>query len=572
MAQRHGKEILVIWVVNKCQYIMELIRDGKFWELIFHRSSFIYRKYQFLRLADFIDKVKTEKFRFIASSRSCKDIGIDLEYVDEGHQIERGKRRILHYNTNEQANDIKSRWEQNRMQHLPAYALGRGNNKEIPTYICNQIKNIADSAFTDTNAMEVAISAINVIEAVKCCEVVEEKEERYIADYLKKCLYYILSNTESGGRFSANHYFFDLIGALWIVNHFEFSNKKKKFIQFLTYELEKLLDQIVEGDGSLYEDSTYYHRYVSEALAEFIFFNENIVTEAEKKTAIRMVEFSETISDKNRIFGFGDNDSGRVLPFPSYLNYSSRDISTALSICRRFYDKEEQSVQPVVYKDDFGIAVRKTNHYALAFRCDAGKNKLKNKFIGVHAQNDLLSVEINFYHSPVIVNRGTFLYIPDNEYRYRNLSTKYHSTVSIDGMEQNVISNNWTYRERIHLCKNVSINADIFRASFDYGNGVRQFRKIKFGERQIVLFDGIIGLPDCQEAYAIYYIDSNVGIQRCKQGARLLFEGHEVLFLSMGSKICVCDIFPEYGQRVQSHAIIIPIMQGKVQACLKIIK
>ncbi len=69
------------------------------------------------------------------------------------------------------------------------------------------------------------------------------------------------------------------------------------------------------------------------------------------------------------------------------------------------------------------------------FLFNAGGAGLKGR--GSHGHNDALSIEVSACGSPFIVDPGTYVYTADLHQRHQFRSTAYHSTVEIDGLEQN---------------------------------------------------------------------------------------------------------------------------------------
>lgn len=373
-----------------------------------------------------------------------------------------------------------------------------------------------------------------------------------VCGYLKKCLVYILNHPEKGKIYSNNHYFFNLIGLLWILNHCS-EIKIEGLHDFVFGEFSSLLNEIVSLDGSLYEGTTFYHRYVTESLLEYIYLNgekDKVINE----TAKRMVQFSLEVSDNGHMFGFGDNDSGRILPIPEYFGYSSRDICLIKVLAENLFSYK-YTKEDICYKDYFGVAIKKSGEYALAFRIDEGKDKKRNKYIGGHAHNDLLSVEISFYGQQTVINRGTYLYIADFECRKNNLLTRNNSTVCFDELEQNSISNDWIYKERKNLCSNVMISDSAMSAKFSYEDGISHRRKISFTEDCIEIED-IVQLTEKHGTTILFFLDSEVQAEYVSGKVELLINGHKIN-ISSNSKILLedCYIYPEYGLKVASKLL-----------------
>jgi hypothetical protein len=84
---------------------------------------------------------------------------------------------------------------------------------------------------------------------------------------------------------------------------------------------------------------------------------------------------------------------------------------------------------------DAGIAVLRAGDAWLAM--SAGPNGQGGT--GGHAHNDKNSVELSFGAFPVLVDRGTFVYARVPQERNARRGTAGHSTVQVDGLEQNRI-------------------------------------------------------------------------------------------------------------------------------------
>jgi hypothetical protein len=148
---------------------------------------------------------------------------------------------------------------------------------------------------------------------------------------------------------------------------------------------------------------------------------------------------SQVLSPSGRIPQIGDLDSSRPLPLAPR---SALDASFATSP-----DAPEWSWLPgaralvsrpateSALLPDAGIAVLRAGDAWLCL--SAGPNGQGGT--GGHAHNDKNSVELDFGGFEVIRDRGTFVYARDPADRNARRGTAGHSTVQVDGLEQNRI-------------------------------------------------------------------------------------------------------------------------------------
>ena len=347
------------------------------WKIPVYIINWSVIRYKYKKIANRIEKLP-DKYFVLKDVESYKkplyigDIQKDIE------KILKGKRKILFYSSEKFRDlDIKYKWEENRMQYLYPVAL---NKKSLIAhkYLENELLEFSKKNFTDnTNAMEISISLINIIVAVQILGDEELKKKEYIMIILKKSLLYILRNIEVGLVYSNNHYFFDLLSLKWILEECDiklFNNKMKKLVdrQFI-----RLLRQIISQDGSLYEGSIYYHKYITEAFLEFFYYHPGTMDAQYKNYVEKMISFLINMSIDNKIYGIGDNDSGRVLPLPQYFSYSSRDITTIKILAERLGVGNEKKGALIKY-DDFGICVVRKKNFEIVIRCDEIKDKKLN--------------------------------------------------------------------------------------------------------------------------------------------------------------------------------------------------
>jgi hypothetical protein len=231
-------------------------------------------------------------------------------------------------------------------------------------------------------------------------------------------------------------------------------------------ELLREMDKQVLADGAHYEFSTGYQRYVTELfLWTFVLCRSNGI-QIEQKYWSRLRTMLEYIRNYLRPDGsapqVGDSDGGRFLPL---LPRDADDHAYIVSIGAALFDEptfkicpkapeelewmlgpggtsrycalpsnEIVCAAPQVAKDAATAVLRGPGMYLLITASAAG---LRGR--GAHGHNDALSVEVAVEGSPFIVDPASYVYTGD--LRQRNLfrSTAYHSTVEVDGLEQNTI-------------------------------------------------------------------------------------------------------------------------------------
>lgn len=496
------------------------------------------------------------------------------------HEVERilnGERKLLFYN-NDDINkqlDIKTRWELNRSQHLPILALDINASNNIGNL---KHENLGE-VFHETNAMEVSIVAINVLTAYQLID----KENGEIDDveielFLQKCLTYIMSNIEVGLKYSNNHYFFNLLGIMWITECIVGNEYISKIRSYADRELHDLLSEILNKDGSLYEGSTHYHKYVTDSLLSLLVLTMDSKRYDWKiKYAKSMYLFCCYASFNNKLIGFGDNDSGRILALPEYFNYYSNDLTITHRLSKKikldaYNDKDEKRLKRLNYskKSSFGLIKLEDNDWHVVIRCDQIRNKGANKVIGSHYHNDQLSVLINHRGKELFVDKGTYSYIQKNETRLENIKTSSHNTLSIKNEEQNIIYNDWRYNTRRAIGKIKFINdKKIIGEHIGYINcGVVHRRMICLKEKGIEIEDTVIKRTKNEvNATIIYNIHPNYKAKKVNSYSIMLTNGNDNVKISFLGE-CQVNIIStfyskEYGMLQGNSAIAVEFLIDK---------
>ena len=198
------------------------------------------------------------------------------------------------------------------------------------------------------------------------------------------------------------------------------------------------MDKQVLADGADFEASTGYHRFVTELfLYSFVLCRDNNV-EIEESYWSRLHQMLVYVRAYLRPDGFapliGDTDSGQVLPV---VRRRADDHAYLLDIGAKVFNDPTLDSEYAVSQafPHAGIYIMRDRDLYLCFNASgAGINGR-----GSHGHNDVLSIEVSAGGRAFIVDPGTYVYSADLAKRHEFRSTAYHSTVQIDGLEQNTI-------------------------------------------------------------------------------------------------------------------------------------
>ena len=229
-------------------------------------------------------------------------------------------------------------------------------------------------------------------------------------------------------------------------------------------ELIAELSHQVGEDGSDHEASIPYHRLVAELFICGLQAAEVLAPGAIGPGARRRVaDMLRFTADYTRADGLapqvGDADDGRYLPLG---DYGRADPRWHLHLFRQARVPHEPGVGSAAYPDGGYWVLRGGGLYVLVRCGDAGVGG-----IGSHAHNDALSFELAAGEQPLVVDPGSFVYTADPRERNRFRSTSFHSTLQVDGAEQNHISEAalFTMEDRRRATK-LDWNPDPARPSF----------------------------------------------------------------------------------------------------------
>jgi hypothetical protein len=313
--------------------------------------------------------------------------------------------------------------------------------------------------------MEVALRATNLLAAFRLL-----KDSRALdADALGFALAlfnehgaHIRRNLEFSHIRTSNHYLSDVAGLFWLGVCLPELAKADAWRAFGLRELLRELDAQVLADGADWESSTGYHRFVTELfLASFVLARENGI-EVEERHWRRLRTMLEYVRAYLRPDGLaplvGDADGGRFLPVT---HRASDDHAYLLAVGAALFDEPRFKLDGAPPPELFWLAgadglrrfdalhagpapasqafpeagsyvLRAGEDYLLLSASGAGLGGR-----GSHAHNDALSVEVSAGGACFVRDPGTYVYTADPRARSLFRSTAYHSTVEVDGLEQN---------------------------------------------------------------------------------------------------------------------------------------
>ena len=198
------------------------------------------------------------------------------------------------------------------------------------------------------------------------------------------------------------------------------------------------MDKQVLADGADFEASTGYHRFVTELFLYTFWLCRSNGVKIEEKYWSKLKQMLIYVRAYLRPDGFapliGDTDSGQVLPL-CVAALMIMHISWTLARSSLTIPLAENSARNFAGFPQAGTYIMRDGDLYLCFNAsDAGINGR-----GSHGHNDALSIEVSAGGRAFIVDPGTYVYSADLAKRHEFRSTAYHSTVQIDGKEQNTI-------------------------------------------------------------------------------------------------------------------------------------
>ncbi|MEO7971051.1 MAG: alginate lyase family protein [bacterium] len=372
--------------------------------------------------------------------------------------------------------DIRVLWELNRLGHVVtlgrAYALTK--EEEFAAEFFKQVEswheqNPLGRGANWSCAMEVALRSMNLLAALSLFRSSPALNEERLALLLKMFDQHgahIKRNLEFSYVATSNHYLSDVTGLLWLGVMLPELSAAKEWREWALAEMLREMDKQILPGGAHYEGSTGYHRFVLELfLYSFILCRANEIPIADKywrKLHSLLIYLKAILRPDGAAPLVGDTDGGQVLqlilrsaddhayllPLAAVVFEDSQFKLMQLEMPPELiwilgakglqtYEQLETSATTVSsagFPDAGTYVLRHDDLYLLFNTNGPHKNRPAS-----HRHNDALSVEVSAGGRAFIVDPGTYVYTADLHERHLFRSTAYHSTVQLDGAEQNTI-------------------------------------------------------------------------------------------------------------------------------------
>jgi hypothetical protein len=374
--------------------------------------------------------------------------------------------------------DIKVPWELSRGQHLPVLAqayLFTGDERYAREAVA-QIRhwvatNPPQFGVNWACPMDVALRAVNWLWTAGLLADALAADREFFLDLLAGVLAhgrFLRGNLEIGpGGITSNHYLANIVGLLYLGLCVPELREAKRWRAYAVRALVQEMDGQVLPDGADYESSIPYHRLVTEMFlsAALLCRHHRVELPPEfHERLARMVDFVRAYTKPNGLAPqVGDADDGRLHVVHGYGTNDPRDHRHLLALGALYFDREnwwaaagpawpealwfgatrgegwshppERSISPsdsAAFPHAGLYIIRDGDDYVL-FNC----SPVGTRGVGNHKHNDLLSLEVHLGGEDILVDPGSYLYTPDPDARNAFRSTRAHTTVMVDGAEQN---------------------------------------------------------------------------------------------------------------------------------------
>lgn len=371
--------------------------------------------------------------------------------------------------------DIKYPWELARCQHWATLAqawLLTGDARFAGEIVAElhdfREANPVEIGVNWTCTMDVAIRALNwalALDAIRHSAALSDDDWQTAMAALREHGAFIFGNFENTYEVTSNHYLSNIVGLFYLSFLFADDADGADWNRFCRSEIEKELETQILPDGADFESSIPYHRLVTElflgaaALAEHM--GEPFSDSLRARLSQMLAYFANCLRPDGRFPQIGDADDGRLHILTRCGGWEPQSGRHLLASGGRFLDRRDWIAAAGAdgawealwwgYEPDNAAAdspalpdaAMLAEHAGTAvFRRGGAYLAVSNGPVGTdgfgnHKHNDQLGFELFLDGAPLISDPGSFVYTSDFLARNRFRSTAAHSTVMVDGIEQN---------------------------------------------------------------------------------------------------------------------------------------
>lgn len=380
--------------------------------------------------------------------------------------------------------DVRVLWELNRLGHLvalaQAYAL-TSDERFAAKFFADveswRAQNPVGRGANWASAMEVALRAVNLLAAFRLFSRSPQLDARRLTTLLATLDEhgtFIRSHLEFSHLATSNHYLSNVVGLLWLGTLLPELEGARAWREFGLRETLRESDKQVLADGAHYESSTGYQRFVAEMFlyASLLCRANGVELPSDFTGRVHrdMLEYVRRyLKPTGRAPLVGDADNSRLLALaPRAADEHAYLLGVGASLNGDQSLKVEEAapfellwllgaeglktyeqlplapVSGVRHDERAGTSLNILRHGDLYLLMSISGAGLKGR--GSHAHNDALSLEVSACGSDFITDPGTYVYTRDIHARGQFRSTAWHSTVEIDGAEQNTTDERAPFR------------------------------------------------------------------------------------------------------------------------------
>jgi len=384
--------------------------------------------------------------------------------------------------------DVKYPWELSRCQHWSTLgqAFRLTGDDRFAIEIARELDDFLEANPVGTGVnwsctMDVGLRAVSWViglDLVRASPALDETFWLRAGTALYDHGVFIGGNLENNYEVTSNHFLSNLVGLLFLAGVFADLPQGAAWNSFARAAIEHEMTVQVLPDGADYESSIPYHRLVTELFlgsARLADYQRDALSAGCRARVRDMVAFLAAVTRPDGLMPqVGDADDGRLFQFDGSGTASPQDARHIFGPAALMFDEPAwmtlagdvggwetawwglgaaatsappARVEPAARMfAHAGIAVARSaaGHYLLVTNGIVGTGGFGN-----HKHNDQLSFEYHHGATPLVVDPGSFVYTSDADRRNLFRGTAYHSTVAIDGVEQNELRPTLSYLFRL---------------------------------------------------------------------------------------------------------------------------